>query len=176
MTSEEAKGNIIHAIRWNDMPKKEALDIAIKALETLEEFEKAQIITGGRLNGRTYAYKCGLEDGKHNALEQEPCEDTISRQAVISTIYDNKSDFKNDFAQGFFADKIRALTPKPKTGHWVYKIYGGFHEQGDWYCSRCDYPFNYGYGHAEFCPKCGCKMSETPTEEVISEYDKRRGV
>lgn len=45
---------------------------AIKALETLEEFEKAQIITGGRLNGRTYAYKCGLEDGKRKALEQNP--------------------------------------------------------------------------------------------------------
>lgn len=35
--------------------------------------------------------------------------DLIERQAVISTIYDNKSDFKNDFAQGFFADKIRDL-------------------------------------------------------------------
>ena len=45
-------------------------DMAIKALETVEEFEKAQIITGGRLNGRTYAYKCGLEDGKRKALEQ----------------------------------------------------------------------------------------------------------
>ena len=72
MTREEAKGNIRHAIRWNEMPSKEALDVAIKALETLEEFEKAQIITGGRLNGRTYAYKCGLEDGKRKALEQDP--------------------------------------------------------------------------------------------------------
>ena len=33
MTREEATGNITHAIRWNDMPKKEALDMAIKALE-----------------------------------------------------------------------------------------------------------------------------------------------
>ena len=50
------------------------------------------------------------------ALELEPCEDAISKQAVIRTIYDRKSDFKNDFAQGFFADKIRDLplaTPKP---------------------------------------------------------------
>ena len=83
MTSEEAKGNLIHAIRWNDMPKKEALDMAIKALETLEEFEKAQIIMGGRLNGRTYAYKCGLKDGKRKALEQEPCDDAINRQPEI---------------------------------------------------------------------------------------------
>lgn len=50
----------------------EAIDMAIKALEMIEEFERAQIITGGRLNGRTYAYKCGLEDGKRKALEQEP--------------------------------------------------------------------------------------------------------
>lgn len=33
MTREEAKGNLIHAIRWNDMPKKEALEMAIKTLE-----------------------------------------------------------------------------------------------------------------------------------------------
>lgn len=33
MTREEAKGNLIHAIRWKDMPSKEALEMAIKALE-----------------------------------------------------------------------------------------------------------------------------------------------
>ena len=47
--------------------------------------------------------------------------DCISRQAVISTIYDNKSDFKNDFTQGFFADRIRDLPPvnTEKTGRLV---------------------------------------------------------
>lgn len=53
---------------------------------------------------------------------KEQDSDTISRQAVISTIYDNKSDFKNDFAQGFFADRIRDLpsaTPQPKTGRTI---------------------------------------------------------
>ena len=33
MTREGAIGNLTHAIRWNDMPKKEALEMAIKALE-----------------------------------------------------------------------------------------------------------------------------------------------
>ena len=33
MTREEAKGNLIHAFRWNDMPNKEALKMAIKALK-----------------------------------------------------------------------------------------------------------------------------------------------
>ena len=86
MTTEEAvkyirccmcEGRLV----GNTMPiideKWQAGVMAIKALETLEEFEKAQIITGGRLNGRTYAYKCGLEDGKRKALEQEPVLDKI---------------------------------------------------------------------------------------------------
>lgn len=58
----------------------EAVEMAIKALETEEEFEKAQIITGGRLNGRTYAYKCGLEDGKRKALEQESVLDKVRNE------------------------------------------------------------------------------------------------
>ncbi len=33
MIREEAIWNLKHAIRWNDMPKKETLDMAIKALE-----------------------------------------------------------------------------------------------------------------------------------------------
>ena len=33
MTREEARGNLRYAIRWNDIPRKEALEMAIKALE-----------------------------------------------------------------------------------------------------------------------------------------------
>ena len=117
------------------------------------------------------------------ALEQEPCEDAISRQAVIVAMrknYRNSGrDIDGDYVEGNYSEKLYdviislpSAAPQPKTSHWVYKIYGSFHEQGDWYCSHCDYQFNYGGGHAEFCPKCGYKMSE-PTEEV-SEYDKRR--
>ena len=50
---------------------REALDMAIESIETVEKFEKAHIITGGRINGRAYAYKCVLEDGKRKAQEQE---------------------------------------------------------------------------------------------------------
>ena len=66
-----------------------------------------------------------------------------------------------------------SVTSQPKTGHWVYKIYGEFHEQGDWYCSKCDYKYNFGNGHAKYCPECGYEMSEPPTEEVIRDknYD-----
>ena len=120
--------------------------------------------------------------------EQEPCEDTISRQATAERLC-KLAAYINERRRGAGSpyvmaalfiqdnkDEFPPVTPKPETGHWIYKIHGGFHEQGDWYCSHCDYQFNYGNGHAEFCPKCGHKMAEAPTEEVISEYDKRRGV
>ena len=40
MTNEESIGNLKHAIRWNDMPEKEALDMAIKALEAKDTLDK----------------------------------------------------------------------------------------------------------------------------------------
>lgn len=71
MTKEEAK-EWLQSLNYDDGEETqevaEAINMAVQALETLEEFERAQIITGGRLNGRTYAYKCGLEDGKRKAI------------------------------------------------------------------------------------------------------------
>lgn len=70
----------------------EAIEMAIQALEIVNDFESARIITGGRLNGRTHAYKCGLADGQRLAkgekifnvlpLEQQPCEDAVSRKSL----------------------------------------------------------------------------------------------
>ena len=47
-----------------------AYDMAIEALELVNDFEMAHIITDGRLNGRTSAYKCGLMDGQRLAGEK----------------------------------------------------------------------------------------------------------
>lgn len=143
------------------IPKmKEACEDAIKALEILEEFEKAQIITGGRLNGRTYAYKCGLEDGKRKALREEPCDDCVSRQAAIDAL--NKT-------SGIRGDALKALydlppvAPQPKMGHWIIKIKSDL-RGGMWptnpKCSECGgepYYSNTIYNY-KFCPYCGAKM------------------
>jgi hypothetical protein len=66
MTRDEAIA-VLNMVEAHGSLVIEAKDMAIKALELVEEFEKAQIITGGRLNGRTYAYKCGLADGIRKA-------------------------------------------------------------------------------------------------------------
>ena len=80
MTREGAKGNLIHAIRWNDMPKKEALDMAIQA------------------------------------LEQEPCEDAISRQMLKAKMFDlpkppsNKTYWDGVDDVGDLIDKLPLVT------------------------------------------------------------------
>ena len=89
-------------------------------------------------------------------VEQQPCDDVVSRQAVIRTIYDRKSDFKNDFAQGFFADRIRDLpsvTQEPKTGHWIFDEILDMH----YYCSEC---MSMGVDYWDYCPNCGARMVE----------------
>lgn len=68
-----------------------AQDKIIKTLEIVEEFERAQIITGGRLNGRAFAYKCGLEAGKRKKgkwlkYEKEFTESGTWRQMKRSVI------------------------------------------------------------------------------------------
>ena len=147
---------------------------AIKALETLEEFEKAQIITGGRLNGRTYAYKCGLEDGKRKALVQEPCEDCISRQATVERLC-KLAEFMNEKRNGLGSpyvmaalfiqdnkDEFPPVTPKPKTGHWI-------EEKSEVYkCSNCGrYALEWGgkLKMSRYCPDCGAKMLTTDSEK-----------
>ena len=106
-------------------------------------------------DGQEYIQLYDAMETVKRALEQEPCEDTISRQAVIDEIFRSRKNFNNEFDQGFFADKIRRLlsiTPQPRTGHcedcehfrklpYHIDILGkcichtGFCPRGDWYCA-----------------------------------------
>jgi rubredoxin len=123
-------------------------------------------------------YEMGLREGHLKNLNT--CGDAVSRQVVISTIYDDKSDFKNDFAQGFFADKIRDLpsvSPQQRTGRWIEHDFEQLRKMGYYRCSEC----NIGYQRYErgerkselpningqkyelhridnYCPNCGAKM------------------
>lgn len=86
MTGEEAV-KVLNALwkyencGFSEKKIREALDMAIKSIEIIEElFERAQMITDGIIDGRTYAYKCGLEDGKRKALEQESVLDKLESE------------------------------------------------------------------------------------------------
>lgn len=73
----------------------------------IECCEMWAIAKGEEPSGKIYEeHKLILE-----LLEQDPCDDAVSRRAVIDEIFESRKNFNNEFDQGFFADKIRALPP-----------------------------------------------------------------
>lgn len=74
-------------------------------------------------------------------LEQQPCEDAISRQAVLAFVKE--------------VNTLPPVTPQPKTGRWIEH----FDESGKWYeCDRCHTDWG---GSVNYCPNCGAKMTES---------------
>ena len=87
------------------------------------------------------------------ALEQEPCEDCISRQAVLDMMQmriSGKELYKAVY-------DLPSVTPQPKTGHWI-----GIDEEPheDWECDNCGFVIWADENIEEFhyCPNCGADM------------------
>ena len=82
------------------------------------------------------------------ALEQEPCEDAVSRRAVneiINDAYYLKLDDGAALQESIH--QLPSVTPQPKMGRWKWN----FH------CSLCN---NIGERYYDYCPGCGAKMQE----------------
>ena len=107
-------------------------------------------------------------------LMQEPCEDAISRQAVLDLV---NSDWKYEGLETDVAS-LPPVTPQPKTEHWVEENIDKWGRKIS--CSECGCPppFEYvsdgdvysanGYGvinKTKFCPNCGAKMIELQKSE-----------
>ena len=97
-----------------------------------------------------------LTDTAIKALEQQPCEDCISRQAVINAInqnciYENEYNLTASHIKEM-VQQLPSVTPKEKTGKWIYKqgIFGAV------YCSKCD--FELKTNNTKYCPNCGARM------------------
>ena len=104
------------------------------------------------------------------ALEQEPCEDAISRQAVFDMCkkeidhisknwqnYHSPSEAKSGFA--YIATNINDLppvNPQPKTGHWVRQT-DDYHDYYE--CEYCGIAVGLD-DIKNYCPNCGCRMLE----------------
>ncbi len=96
------------------------------------------------------------------ALEQEPCEDAISREDAIKRCWFGMTSF-------LIADNLRKLppvTPQPKTGHWIKISPAEIYE-----CSECGQNVMTSDICAyKFCHGCGSKMVE-PQESEVSDED-----
>lgn len=149
-----------------------AQDKIIKTLEIVEEFERAQVITGGRLNGRAYAYKCGLEDGKRKALEQQPSEDCVSRAELLKKYEDRFIELQRAHQQdkqlgvNWCINTLKHMppvTPTRKVGKWIRKPIRN--DKGgcigaEMICSCCNKD-NRHDEYMDYCPNCGAEMRDT---------------
>lgn len=107
------------------------------------------------------------------ALEQEPCEDCISRQAVLDAmshtwkhicfVARRKNPTKGE--EAVFQDmcgvvmEMPSVTPKQKTGHWITD--GRVDDDGNiyFYCSNCMRGDTHAKGQkVPFCWWCGARM------------------
>jgi len=122
------------------------------------------------------AYDDGYDNGYAQArfdYEQEPCDDTVSRQAALNSLIDNTNLDGYDLAEALDAiknkEKLPSVTQKLKTGHWIFD-----ETLVNWRCSKCnETPKTMGYvgtadfmaEHFKFCNHCGAKMVEPQESE-----------
>lgn len=100
------------------------------------------------------------------ALQQEPCEDAVSRQAVCN-IVDAIRDCIS--VEGYWAilerlKKLPSVKPqKPKTGYW--KPFDRTFGRNIYYCTSCEHSINMEMVF-NYCPNCGCHMIDPQESEV----------
>lgn len=80
--------------------------------------------------------------------------------AASMGLYDDRNPCKRAVILG---KAIKALEQELKTGHWIYKQYGGYPECGDYHCSECDKIDN---RIPAYCPHCGARMVEPQESEA----------
>ena len=105
------------------------------------------------------------------ALEQEPCEDAISRQAAIDAfgLSEKTRKYGGDHS-GYdtmmlyeiqnVLENLPSVQQKPKTGHWI-EVIDEIDSLGNktWHheCSICGNEDS-GWGDYKYCPNCGYRM------------------
>jgi len=118
------------------------------------------------------------------ALEKQPCDDCISREATIEAIskkyIGGKGAMKNAPINDLYADGLEeavdavwdmpSVTPEAKTGRWVAQDIHNCHT--DFKCSACGYihSFMHLYGKPTadytYCPNCGARMAESEKGDI----------
>ena len=100
-------------------------------------------------------YEDGYKDGRENIID-EPCEDCISRKAVLKKIakeYEGTDDldFWNRSRAKRSIEDMPSVQSERKMGRWITG------DGGYTYCNSCRCVGNSNY---DYCPHCGAKMQE----------------
>ena len=151
--------------------------------KAIEIFKRLKENAPNEMHLETVGTAQELFDMAIQALSQEPCDDLISREAVIEILRDNgctnreglifkdiralppvtqKSDeqlYKNGFADGYEQGYKDA---EQKSGKWIPIPYELDYET-DAECSLCHEKFIAAMDY-NYCPKCGCRMQKSEDE------------
>ena len=91
-------------------------------------------------------------------IEQEPCEDCVSRQAVLSMQY------RIDVVNVDDIDDLLPVTPAKKVGQWI--VHEKPHGIRYLECPYCNiWYLNEHLIRNSYCPNCGAKMQEVEKKE-----------
>lgn len=99
-------------------------------------------------------------------LNQQPCEDCISRQAVKEILHKRGQKAVITFEHfEELVNKLPPATPQPKTGHWIADVdrWGDIVTTVNGY--RCDKCNTFNSDKDNYCPNCGAKMVEPQESE-----------
>ena len=125
-----------------------------------------------------YRYSYGLPNnfadkcGDFKALEQEPCEDAISREDVIALVQCSEYELQDRVDNDAMCDDVRKLpsvTPSSRKGHWIVddevvdKSRKPTTYHFDTHCSECGFKYAYTTDKEDsiptnYCPNCGVNM------------------
>lgn len=97
------------------------------------------------------------------ALEQEPCEDAVSRQAVLDKMKERDEELSSICPRDI--RELPSVTPQPKTGHWIVGKYTEDdirYNDRSYKCSECGRVVDF---KDNFCPNCGAKMVDPQESE-----------
>ena len=99
------------------------------------------------------------------ALEQEPCDDCVSRKEVEELVYRflRKGTDENIAFYEHFLD-LPSVTPQERKGHWIKTPKAVMGEGYMWYCDKCEHQVyqdtSRSYPSENFCPNCGSDNRE----------------
>ena len=146
----------------------------------ITEFERIKEIMPVTPNGykRYEEHKIVLQ--LIEALEQEPCDDCISRQAAIDAFerfiheLGIEDEPYNYGEMALSVQNVPPVTPKEKTGHWIVDWSATSRLNRDRsltyeyhvHCDSCGYRWDYttdkkGSLVSNYCPNCGARMVES---------------
>ena len=88
------------------------------------------------------------------AEKEEPCEDAISRQAVLNLAKFDGRDGLGSIIHAFDVEQLPSVTPAEKVGHWID------HQEDRWIYAKCSECETVHDSRTNYCPYCGAKMQE----------------